>query len=120
MVTFLMAFLIGAEGGRDVPKKDHDEVVYEPQHSFGLGFGWPFGLFPFGKPLLGFPGFGGFPGVGGFPGLGGGPSPGPGAGPGLGPGGGIGAGIGGPKPHDTGLKEMAQGKAMCACAWKHS
>ena len=39
-----MAFLSGAEGGRDVPKKD--DQVYQPQN-FDFGFTWPF-LFPFG------------------------------------------------------------------------
>ena len=39
-----MAFLSGAEGGRDVRKKD--DQVYQPQN-FDFGFTWPF-LFPFG------------------------------------------------------------------------
>lgn len=34
-----MAFLSGAEGGRDVPKKD--DQVYQPQN-FDFGFTWPF------------------------------------------------------------------------------
>lgn len=83
---FLIAFLIGAEGGRDVPKKD--DQVYEPQTL------WPFCLCP---------GFKGFPGFGsGF---------GSGSGPGDGHvGSGIGGGIGNPPQAHTDFKELAEGK----------
>ena len=86
---FLMAFLIGAEGGRDVPKKD--DQVYEPQTL------WPFCLCP---------GFKGFPGFG-F-GFGSGSA---GSGSGSGPGDGhVGGGIGDPPQAHTDFKEMAEGK----------
>lgn len=71
-----MAFLSGAEGGRDVPKKD--DQVYQPQN-FDFGFTWPF-LFPFGT---GFRIFAGIPDSGY---LGGSTGFGP-AGPGIGNGG---------------------------------
>ncbi|XP_041003012.1 glycine-rich cell wall structural protein-like isoform X2 [Juglans microcarpa x Juglans regia] len=80
VLIFLIAFLsaIGStEGSRNVPKKDHDDEVYNPQNFFRFpgGFG----------PFKGGPGFGGFPGMG-FHG---------GFGPGFGPFGGI-PGFGGP------------------------
>ena len=84
---FVMAFLTGAEGGRDVPMKD--DQVYQPQN-FDFGFTWPF-LFPF---STGFCIFAGIPGsgyLGGSPGFGS-------AGPGIGGDGGNGdipnAGVG--------------------------
>jgi hypothetical protein len=59
----LTTFLIGTEGGRDVPKKD---AVYSPQTFLGLGLGWPF---LGGCPFSGFPGGLGLGGL--IPGLGG-------------------------------------------------
>lgn len=86
-VLLLTAFLIGTEGGRDVPKQDK---VYYPQNFWGLGMGWPFfgGGWPFWHPFFGFPG--GFGGAG--KGL-------PGSGPGLG---GLIPGIGGGGPKGDG------------------
>lgn len=84
--VFLMAFLIGAEGGKDVPKKD--DQLYNSQHFFGglnFGHGWPF-------PFI--PGFGGIPGLGPFGPIGGIPGFGPGIGPGVEPGAGSGYGPG--------------------------
>jgi hypothetical protein len=114
----LTTFLIGTEGGRDVPKKD---AVYSPQTFLGLGLGWPFlggcpfSGFPGGLGLGGLiPGLGGLiPGLGGrIPGLGGlipgigGGQPGPKASiPGLGgliPG--IGGGQPGPKANINGVE----------------
>lgn len=94
LVLLLAAFLIGTEGGRDVPKKDN---VYYPQNFWGLGMGWPFlGGWPFWNHFFGFPG-----GIGGAAGKGL-----PGSGPGLGgliPGlGDILPGIGGPGPKGDG------------------
>jgi len=84
---FLIAFLTGAEGGRNLPKKD--DQVYQPQN-FDFGFTWPF-LFPLGT---GFRIFAGIPGSGY---LGGSTAFGP-AGPGIGGDGGNGdipnAGVG--------------------------
>ena len=88
-----MAFLTGAEGGRDVPMKD--DQVYQPQN-FDFSFTWPF-LFPF---STGFRIFAGIPGsgyLGGSPGFGS-------AGPGIGgddgngdiPNAGVGAGANSP------------------------
>jgi hypothetical protein len=83
----LMAFLIGTEGGRDVPKKD---MVYSPQTFWGLGLGWPFlGGWPWNIPLFGSPGALGGVGNAGPPALG----------PGLG---GLIPGIGGGGPKGVG------------------
>ena len=99
---FVMAIVVGAEGGGDVPKS-YDQVYQQPQGPWGLI--WPF--FPL--PLPGFGGntppgsqpFGGIPGLGplNFPTFAFPPPP---SAPKY--------GIGGPQAH-TRFKEMAQAKS---------
>lgn len=73
---FVMAIVIGTEGGRDLPKT-YDQVYQRSQTVWNyLGFGWPFGYAPFSRSVFNFPGYGGFA-FGGFPLFG----PGPGVGP---------------------------------------
>ena len=88
---FVMALVVGDEGGRDMPKS-YDQVYQQPQGPWGLI--WPF--FPL--PL---PGFGGIPGLGplNFPTFAFPPPP---SAPKY--------GIGGPQAH-TEFKEMAQAKS---------